>query len=197
MKVEKSVFGIDYGSKMAGTTVIAYLDGKALKWLASEKKKDADQMILSAITLHQPDLIAIDAPLSLPGVYTGLKDCEDYFYREADRETKAMSPMFLGGLTARAMKLKAQVMDAQFIEVYPVKTGRELGLEAYGFRSKEVNIPAILEALSKLTGWAIDESDTSVTGHHIDAALALYTGLRYAQDKADSFGNLEEGLIYY
>lgn len=195
MPDRQKVFGIDYGSKMAGTTVVAYLEDNAVKWLTSEKKKDADQMILKAIESHKPDLVAIDAPLSLPGVYTGMAGCEDYFYRQADKATKAMSPMFLGGLTARAMKLSAQV-STPFIEVYPVKTGKVLGLETHGFRTKEADVSAILQALSVLTGWAIDGED-AVSGHHVDALLALYVGKLFAEGKANQLGKPEEGLIYY
>ena len=193
----KTTFGIDYGSKMAGTTVVAYLEKNQLKLMVSEKKKDADQMILKAVAALKPDLIAIDAPLSLPGVYTGLEGCHDHFYRQCDRETRAMSPMFLGGLTARAIKLKSQVPDVQFIEAYPVKTGKDRGLEKYNFRTKTAKYSEILKAIIKLTGWDIDYADASVTGHHIDAALALYTAHRFRANEAQCLGDPFEGLIYY
>ncbi len=195
--MEEKVWGIDYGSKMAGTTVVAYLEKNELKWLASEKKKDADRMIIDAVASQKPDLIAIDAPLSLPGVYTGIPDFNDHFYRVSDRETKAMSPMFLGGLTARAMKLKAQLPAVQFIEAYPVKTGKELGLQDLGFRTKEADQEQILNAISKLTGWSIDSANSAVSGHHIDATLALLIAQRYLQNTANRMGHPEEGLIYY
>ena len=40
--VNKIHLGIDYGSKLAGTTVICFEKNKQLHFLQSEKKKDAD-----------------------------------------------------------------------------------------------------------------------------------------------------------
>ena len=36
-------FGIDYGSKLAGTTVICFAHNKHLEFIQSEKKQDADE----------------------------------------------------------------------------------------------------------------------------------------------------------
>ena len=41
--------GVDYGSKMAGTTVVACYDGKSLCFFSSEKKKDADAFLLKTL----------------------------------------------------------------------------------------------------------------------------------------------------
>ena len=101
--------GIDYGSKMAGTTVIAYLKSGKLHFAQSQKKKDADLFVENWVAQHQPRAIFLDAPLSLPGVYTEPEAYDDYFYRAGDRLLRAMSPMFLGGLTARAMRLSRRL----------------------------------------------------------------------------------------
>lgn len=87
--------GIDYGSKLAGTTAICYQEGDALTIIQSEKKQDADRFINDTVESLKPEQIFIDAPLSLPAAYFGNGD--DYFYRDCDRQLKAMSPMFLGG----------------------------------------------------------------------------------------------------
>ena len=39
--------GIDYGSKLAGTTVIAYTQENEVHFMSSVKKQDADQMIIN------------------------------------------------------------------------------------------------------------------------------------------------------
>ena len=44
--------GIDYGSKVAGTTAIYFLDKNTLMCLQSEKKSDADIMIFNFIKEH-------------------------------------------------------------------------------------------------------------------------------------------------
>ena len=131
--------GIDYGSKLAGTTAVAYLENAKLQLVQSEKKQDADHFLSEIISRLSPKSVFIDAPLSLPAAFYGKGD--DYFYRKADRECKAMLPMFLGGLTARAMKLKAQNADRNFYEVYPGMLARDvldLG-EAYAKKDKFSN----------------------------------------------------------
>lgn len=198
MSTEKTILGIDYGSKMAGTTVVAQMVEGQVNFWASEKKRDADAMIQSLVEELKPNLIAIDAPLSLPGVYTGLPGCADYFYRECDRLSGAMSPMFLGGLTARAMKLAARPRadGSEVIEVYPVKTGNDMGLKEFGYRQKEQDQIKLLESLYLKTGIDLRKHD-QLSGHHIDAAIALFIGQQYASDVANKFGNLNEGFIYY
>ena len=111
------IFGVDYGSKMAGTTVVAVARERQIDLLQSGRKQDADAWLLETAVAQQPDHIFLDAPLSLPGVYRHLPGRSDYFYREADRELQAMSPMFLGGLTARAMQLHERLRAA-----YPIGT---------------------------------------------------------------------------
>ncbi len=71
MKNERSrLIGIDYGSKLAGTTALAYLSptGVAIP-LQSTAKKDADAFILQHLESLPPHQVFIDAPLSLPGKY--------------------------------------------------------------------------------------------------------------------------------
>jgi len=197
MKV-KRVLGVDYGSKMAGTTVVAFRSGKEIDFRASLKGKDADMMVLKAVEELKPDLIAIDAPLSLPGVFTGLAGCYDYFYRQCDKLTKAMSPMFLGGLTARAMKLAAQLRatGVEVIEAYPVKAGVDLGLKEFGYRTKAQEDDELLQLLLKQTGMDLTEHQ-ALSGHHVDAVLALFIAEQFILDKAGQLGDEVEGVIYF
>ncbi|MFY8020692.1 MAG: hypothetical protein ACOVP1_05820, partial [Bacteroidia bacterium] len=54
------IAGIDYGSKLAGTTAIAMLDEKRnFSFIQSQKNEDADEMILQMLHTFQPDLIAL------------------------------------------------------------------------------------------------------------------------------------------
>jgi predicted nuclease with RNAse H fold len=117
----KKIVGIDYGAKLAGTTVAAWNENGSLHWKCSGKKQDADKWLEEKLLQLRPDLIFMDAPLSLPGVYSG--QGTDYFYREGDRALGAMSPMFLGGLTARAMQLKANLTEEGFQILKPTLQG--------------------------------------------------------------------------
>ena len=127
-----NIIGIDYGAKMAGTTVIAHLHDEQLTLTQSVKKQDADKFVLEKVAAIQPTHLFLDAPLSLPGVYRSLPDCDSFFYRKSDQAVQAMSPMFLGGLTARAMQLAHQLQNQglEIIEIYPAKLAERLGLKA-------------------------------------------------------------------
>ena len=80
--------GIDYGSKLAGTTSICFEVDNRLVFLQSEMKKDADKMIIQFLENHRIKQVFFDAPLSLPKAFFG--EGEDFFYREGDRAIGAM-----------------------------------------------------------------------------------------------------------
>lgn len=63
-------------------------------------------LILNTIEKYSINLVCIDAPLSLPGVYFDKNKFHDYLYRKCDNACKAMSPMFVGAFTARAIQLQ-------------------------------------------------------------------------------------------
>lgn len=194
------IAGIDYGSKYAGTTVIAYCgDSNQLEIVQSIKKKDADAMILSTCDECHFDCLYIDAPLSLPGVYTGMASFDDFFYRKGDKEISAMSPMFLGGLTARAMKLsktlKSKSPTTNVIEVYPGGCAREWAviLEIY----KKELMPSIAVLKEKLSSFNIYLDEKKVLNWHcFDAILAYYIGLKHQNGEAKPLGDPKEGLIW-
>ena len=75
------IAGIDYGSKLAGTTAIAFVENNLACLLQSERKQDADSFIREWVSAWNPTHLFLDAPLSLPGVYRGLPWCNDFFYR--------------------------------------------------------------------------------------------------------------------
>lgn len=183
--------GIDYGSKMAGTTAVAYLENGKLQLVQSEKKQDADQFLSEIISRLSPKSVFIDAPLSLPSAFYGKGD--DYFYRKADRECKAMSPMFLGGLTARAIKLKAQHADRNFYEVYPGMLARDVLDLGEAYAKKDKFSTSHQNALLKHLEFELAEDLSN--WHQFDAVLAWLSGLRYKQEISISYGDPTEGLI--
>lgn len=185
------ICGIDYGSKMAGTTSICFLNDGGIKFIRSLKKQDADIMILEFCETYKPELIAIDAPLSLPGVYRGLNGFDNYFYRKCDAELKAMSPMFLGGLTARAMKLRSQLPEVRFIEAYPVAYARRLGFEKWNYRKDSPDYNQMI------TGLGVQLTDVIETTHDFDALLCHQIAINFLNLAVEVVGDSSEGLIYY
>ncbi len=188
--------GIDFGKKLSGNTVIAYsVDSINVKFEKSNKREDADELIHDFILRHLPEEVFIDAPLSLPGVYKGLANCEDYFFRKADRVTRGMSPMFLGGLTARAIRLKdmAAGISVIFHETFPSYLARHWNLDKAGYKKSNQHIINVMELIRKQVKFDLEEIES---WHDIDALLALISHSRYREGKAKIFGINEEGLIY-
>jgi uncharacterized protein len=189
----QTLAGIDYGSKLAGTTAIALLHHDELKIFCSKKHEDADAFIINTLGLYKDAVIGIDAPLSLPTVYSNTKSGDDYFYREADKQLKAMSPMFLGGLTARAMKLKSSLRTTMY-EVYPAVLVKHLGLKDANYKKEKEHIGYFTSIL--LQQYNLHTTHTFTSWHEADALLALISTIRITQQQAIAYGNKEEGLIW-
>jgi predicted nuclease with RNAse H fold len=199
--LKKTIVGIDYGSKFAGTTVICYNQAHKVRFISSSKNADADAFLLTELAYLKADLVMIDAPLSLPGVFWLGNGYSDHFFRGCDRELSAMSPMFLGGLTARAINLKkkVRVMDypgAEFcmMETYPRKLAEILELPLAGYKRRQDELPGIVNHLIGVLGVRINVQQVS-SWHHLDALLAFISGLRHLENKSREFGIPEEGTI--
>jgi len=189
--------GIDYGSKLAGTTVLAYAQKGRLFFLQSERKKDADAFLRKHLLEIKPTQIFIDAPLSLPLVYRSPDQADDFFYRKADRQLKAMSPMFLGGLTARAMRLSSIIGSEEplvFRETYPAYLAKILELPSVSYKKDAQSLLPLSKQLSDQFG--LDLVHPPANWHQFDALLAYLSGLRYQQGAHLVFGDSQEGLIF-
>ncbi len=189
-----SWIGIDYGSKMAGTTAICFFENERLKILQSEKKKDADSFIASFFKNRDILQVFLDAPLSLPSSLITKKG-DSYFYRLCDRELGAMSPMFLGGLTARAIRLSTQLSckyDVTFYETYPGALVRQTDSIAAHYGKKVKFNQDAVDALQAMLPY---KADTIQNWHQYDAVLAWYSGYRFHKGIHKTYGNKEEGQI--
>jgi len=191
-----NIIGVDYGSKMAGTTVLAHLQEEQLTLAQSVKKQDADQFLVEKVTTLQPSHLLLDAPLSLPGVYRGLPDCDNFFYRKSDQAVQAMSPMFLGGLTARAMQLAHQLREqpVEIVEIYPSKLAELLGLKALNYKKRKADLLPVCKKLKAILPFPFTPAAVS-NWHQVDAVLALYSGWRFLHNEHETFGNANEGQI--
>lgn len=189
-----SCIGIDYGSKLAGTTVLACVEDNAIQFHQSRKKQDADQFILDLLEARPgSSYVFLDAPLSLPAAYYGRGD--DFFYRQADKSVQAMSPMFLGGLTARAIRLTHQLRDAnhQVFEVYPGHLARIFGLKPKGYKKEKDALNSLSDSLASAFPYPMEAFPRN--WHQFDALLALLTGFRFLQKQHHTFGHPDEGCI--
>ena len=196
--MDATVLGIDYGSKVAGTTVAVWAASNVIHIAQSTKKQDADQWLLPHVQQLRSEFIYIDAPLSLPGRLVGLSGFEDYFYRVGDKAVKAMSPMFIGGLTARAIQFRDNCIGFPFVkgvyEVYPGGSVRYLDLFE-GRYKQDIKSCALMmsEFLADLDLQLIP--DKIENWHQLDACLSFWIGVRHVRGKAQTIGDIQEGAI--
>ncbi len=192
------MFGIDFGSKLAGTTVISIFKQNKIYFMNVEKGVDADAFILNAAEHFKPDKVFIDAPLSLPGRYRDLPGCEDYMFRKADIELKAMSPMFLGGMTARAMRLRDKLKEYEIavFETYPKIMAMNHDLQNIGYKANSHHLNACRSRLQDALNPRIfmDCQDIK-TWHHLDALLALMSAMNHEMGSSKCFGDEREGCV--
>jgi predicted nuclease with RNAse H fold len=183
--------GIDFGAKAAGTTVICWRERGLFHFNRSEKGGDADAWLQERVLDVRPEAIYIDAPLSLPGAYFGKGD--DHFFRRADRLAGGMSPMFLGGLTARAMRMAEQwrMSGIQVHEVYPAALIRQEW--DYLKVPAGKNIPP--HKLRLMAGMFALPPPAPKDRHEADAWLCWLSGYRHRAGQARSFGDKQEGVI--
>jgi predicted nuclease with RNAse H fold len=194
------LWGIDYGARFSGNTAIAELKDKFISIYRVEKGVDADAFILNQLEeTGKPELLFLDAPLSLPKVYRKkkFKSEDDFFYRRSDRELGAMSPLFLGALSARAIKLNSELQEQslQVFETWPSALKRTLSPDAD--RNKKV----LQEAFEKFVPDFLWEKQIQLHMqpadiHEWDALAALISAIRYKEGKATSYGEEKEGLIW-
>ena len=180
-------FGIDYGSKLAGTTAVSFLQNDQLMIIQSKKNQDADLMIKELVDHHLPDRLFIDVPLSLPGVYKDPNLYHDYFYRACDRTLRAMSPMFLAGLTARGIKLSADFAKTGIVsfETYPTALAKLLEIEEW--EQFHQTAERILYPI---------QVSKPMNKHQADSLLCFLAGFRFENYLSKKVGVESEGLIY-
>lgn len=195
--MEDNHLGVDFGSKLAGTTAAAMVQQGELHVWQCEKGNDADQWLQELVRQLKPNVVYIDAPLTLPKVYgfAAQSPAADFFYRQADREVQAMSPMFLGGLTARAMRLRAQLANQgiAMLETYPAEASRLLLPQLQGYKKDPAALPDYTAALQRILKYNLHALPRN--WHQVDAILCWLSGHRHQQQQSILYGDPYEGRI--
>jgi predicted nuclease with RNAse H fold len=154
-----------------------------------------DREILDLIEKEKPDLIAIDAPLSLPRGRKSLKRKSKIHFRECDRELWKFGikffPITLGPmrkLTERGIKLR-KILKKKYkvIEVYPGATQDILKIPR-----KQKGLKKLKKGLEKLGIKILKENPN---GDELDAITSAFTGLLYLKGKYVAIGDKKEGQI--
>jgi predicted nuclease with RNAse H fold len=189
--------GIDLAGVETRNSGICILD-ENLKAKVLTLRSDDD--IIYYIIKIKPDIIAIDAPLSLPFGRCCLKDtcsCRNRGHlRQCDRELLKMKikffPVTLGPmrkLTERGMKLKKIIEEKGFkiIEVYPGGAQDMLKIPR-----KQKGIDELRKGLMKIGVKGISKM---VSHDELDAITSALVGKMYVEGDYLALGNPEEGLI--
>jgi predicted nuclease with RNAse H fold len=156
----------------------------------------SDEEILDWVREENPDLIAIDAPLTLPPGRKSIDERNNSHYRPCDRELRRRKipffPITLGPmrvLTRRGIKLRKILEGEGFrvVEIYP------------GGAQDVWSIPRARHSLSGLREGLRKRGITGLkkqcTDHELDAASGALVGYLFLQGKAEVYGDFESGAI--
>lgn len=174
--------GIDLAGSPRRPTGICVLDSELT---AKTLVAYGDEEILGSVVENNPNVVAIDAPLSIPLGRKSVEDREGPHLRECDKQLISLGirffPVTLGPmrqLTVRGMRLKDVLssMGLAVIEVYPGGAQDVLGIPR-----KSKGLEVLREGLEKL---GIKGLNPSMSGDELDAVTAAYVGLLYLRDEA-------------
>jgi predicted nuclease with RNAse H fold len=156
----------------------------------------SDEEILQYAVNEKPELIAIDAPLTLPPGRKSIEDRNGSHFRPCDLELKRRSipffPITLGPmrkLTARGNGLRRKLEKAGFrvVEIYP--GGAQ---DIWEIPRAKRNINQLRLGLQQL---GIEGLKQDISDHELDAASGAMVGSLFLQDKAEIYGRFTTGAI--
>lgn len=179
----KVIIGIDLAGKEENPTGFAIWENKNTRTYLIYTNKE----ILENVTLINPKIVAIDAPLKLP---------KSGIFRKADKELiKKGYRVFPPGLpamkklTMRAIELNRLItaIDVQTIEVHPTSTRKALAMSTKDWSE--------IQIILKCMGLEGSLKERPLTPHEIDALTAALTGYLHTKGLTENVGDDEEGFI--
>ncbi len=201
-------FGIDLTSTEAKASACLGLDKELRLTYSGFLHKDSD--ILNAVTGHRFELVAIDAPLSLPKGLCCLEancSCQPSGRvkgRSCERELAQFGiPCYfttkksiIKAMVYRGIKLRTELeaMGYEVIEVYPYASKVRLFGKLIPAKSKPDGLAFLKQHISQL----LPTISPYVDGFNhdlCDAAIAAHTAFLHSQGKTELCGEAEEGVI--
>lgn len=168
-----NILSIDLAADPENTTGIAIMKNGRISTLSVF----TDQEILELIKKYKPELVGIDAPLSLPYGRKNIDEKDDNHFRECDLQLRKLGikffPITIGGmrrLTKRGMELKQKLKNIEVLEIFPGASFDILNIE-------RKNVKATNNFLKKFRCNAKNV-------HESDAAIGAYTLYLYSKGKA-------------
>lgn len=187
------VVGIDLAGSPLRNTGICALRGMTV---TSIDTLHTDQEILDYIERIRPDLIAVDAPLTLPPGRKSLEERNAEHFRPSDRELMKRGirffPITLGPmrmLTARGIGLKKKLVRRGYavIEIYP-----GAAQDIFGIGRKQHGLLKLFRGLKRL---GLKGLKREMNGDELDAATGALVGRMYLKEKAEVLGDVKTGAI--
>jgi predicted nuclease with RNAse H fold len=186
------VVGLDLAGVESRPTGFCVLRGLRAETLLTY----GDEEIIRRTGEAEPQLVAIDAPLSLPTGRRSIEERTDVHLRECDKELLKRRirffPVTLGPmrkLTARGIKLKEilQNKNLNVIEVFPGGAQDVLGIPR-----KQRGLNKLKNGLEKL---GIKGLVTGLSDHELDAVTCAYVGNLFLQGKACIYGTTDQAIV--
>lgn len=155
----------------------------------------ADEEILTWVAQARPDLVPIDAPLSLPAGRTTIDDRSGPHFRACDLELRRRGirffPITLGPmrlLTQRGLLLKAKIEELGYrvVECYP--GGAQ---DVWGLPRQHRDRQGLRRGLERLGVRGLPES---LTGDELDAVTAALVGRWFLLGRGEMLGG-EAGIL--
>jgi predicted nuclease with RNAse H fold len=204
--------GIDLTSTEAKPSACVGLDTKSQLVYFGFLTRNSD--ILALANFYSPQVIAIDAPLSLPLGLCCLEEscpCQPKFprkNRQCDQELRqrgipcypTSKKTFIKELIYRGIELKTSIgrgvkQAGQVIEVYPFASKVCLFGKTLPRKTTKQGMGFLRDSLEDILPGL--KPYLNMFDHDLcDATVAAYTALLYDQNKVDALGNNEEGLIF-
>jgi len=205
-------FGIDLTSTEAKPSACLGLDGESQLVYLGFLIENRD--IVALLNFYSPQVIAIDAPLSLPLGLCCLEQscpCKPKFprkNRQCDQELRQQGipcyptskKTFIKDLIYRGIELKTSIgcevkQAGQVIEVYPFASKVCLFGKTVPRKTTKQGMSFLRDKLGEILPGLKPYLD--MFDHDLcDAAVAAYTALLYHQNRVEALGNSEEGLIF-
>ena len=204
-------FGIDLTSTEAKPSACLGLDGESQLVYLGFLTENRD--IVTLLNFYSPQVIAIDAPLSLPLGLCCLEEscpCKPKFprkNRQCDQELRQQGipcyptskKTFIKDLIYRGIELKASIgrevkQVSQIIEVYPFASKVRLFGKTVPRKTTKQGMSFLRDKLGDILP-SLKPYSGMLDHNFYDAAVAAYTALLRHRKKVDTLGSSEEGVI--